>query len=83
MACPRRHSLLNELGPNSRIPSGPAVLYRLHDRPNRELHPTYVRSSNYPCNAGAIHRERRLTTAQRPKADKVDGSRSRHLGANV
>lgn len=30
------------------------------NRPNRELHPTYVRSSNYTCNAGAIHRERPL-----------------------
>jgi hypothetical protein len=26
------------------------------NRPNRGLHPTYVRTSNYPCNAGAIHR---------------------------
>ena len=54
--CPRRHSLINRIGPCSRTPSGPAVSTDCINRPDRRLHPTMPLRQFSPCNAGAIYR---------------------------
>src|SRR6476620_5848079 len=43
--CPRRHSLINRMGPCSRTPSGPAVSTDCINRPDRRLHPTNATAS--------------------------------------
>jgi transposase len=43
--CPRRHSLMNRMGPCSRTPSGPAVSTDCINRPDRRLHLTNATAS--------------------------------------
>lgn len=52
-ACPRRHSLMNRMGPCSRTPSGPAVSTDCINRPDRRLHPTNATASIYLLQRGS------------------------------
>lgn len=51
--CPRRHSLINRMGPCSRTPSGPAVSTDCINRPDRGLHPTNAIASIYLLQRGS------------------------------
>jgi hypothetical protein len=58
--CPRRHSLINRMGPCSRTPSGPAVSTDCINRPDRRLHPTNATASIYLLQRGS-HPQRTST----------------------
>jgi hypothetical protein len=66
------------MGPCSRTPSGPAVKVDCINRPDRRLLPANANTSNFSCNAGAIHRGRLIEERLWPiRAESAPTGRAR------